>query len=108
MAKKKPASKSQLPAKATNALATNATPADFETVVALIRDARAQALAAVNTTLVDLYWRIGAHLSAKIAAGEWGDGTVEQLATHIRQTQPNATGFSARTLWRMRQFHDTY
>ncbi len=74
----------------------------------MIRDARTQAVAQVNSTLVDLYWRIGAHLSAKIAVGEWGDGTVEQLATHIRRTQPNATGFSAKNLWRMRQLYDTY
>ncbi|VTS00492.1 Uncharacterized protein OS=gamma proteobacterium HdN1 GN=HDN1F_36730 PE=4 SV=1: DUF1016 [Gemmata massiliana] len=74
----------------------------------MIRDARARVVAQVNSTLVDLYWRIGAHLSAKIAVGEWGDGTVEQLATHIRRMQPNATGFSAKNLWRMRQFYDTY
>lgn len=108
MAKKKPAPQSRLSAKATKALTTNATPADFETVVAMIRDARTQAVAVVNAALVDLYWRIGAHLSTKIAAREWGEGTVEQLAAHIRSTQPNTTGFSAKNLWRMRQFYDTY
>ena len=30
------------------------------------------------------------------------------MAAHIRRTEPNATGFSARTLWRARQFFDTY
>ena len=62
----------------------------------------------MNATLIDLYWRIGEHLSRKIAAGEWGDGTVEQLAAHIRKAQPNVTGFSNKNLWRMRQFYETY
>ncbi|MGL6073390.1 MAG: PDDEXK nuclease domain-containing protein [Fimbriiglobus sp.] len=82
--------------------------ADFDAVVSMIRTARTQAMAAVNTTLIDLYWQIGEYLSAKIAAGVWGEGTVEELAVYIQKTQPNATGFSARTLWRMRQFYDTY
>lgn len=81
---------------------------DFDAVVALIRDARTRAVAAVNATLIDLYWRVGELLSARLAAGEWGEATVERLAAHIRQTQPNATGFSAKNLWRMRQFYDAY
>jgi predicted nuclease of restriction endonuclease-like (RecB) superfamily len=80
----------------------------FDAVVAMIRAARTQAVAAVNTTLIDLYWQIGEYLSAKISTNEWGDGTIEQLAKHIHQQQPGATGFSARNLWRMRQFFDTY
>ena len=82
--------------------------ADFDAAVAMIRDARVHAAVVVNTTLIDLYRRIGEHLSRKLAAGDWGDGTVPALAAHIRRSQPNVTGFSASNLWRMRQFHDTY
>ncbi|AMV24031.1 hypothetical protein VT84_06520 [Gemmata sp. SH-PL17] len=51
MGKRKPPTK-------TAALQSVNPPADFEAVVAMIRDARAQAVAQVNSTLVDLYWRI--------------------------------------------------
>ena len=80
----------------------------FDDVVALIRAARTQAAAAVNTTLIDLYWRIGEHLSGRIAAGDWGDGTVAKLSTHIQKHQPGVAGFSVKNLWRMRQFYETY
>jgi hypothetical protein len=38
----------------------------------------------------------------------WGKGTVEALAEHIRKRQPDARGFSAQNLWRMRQFFEVY
>jgi predicted nuclease of restriction endonuclease-like (RecB) superfamily len=87
---------------------TAALPADFDDVLRLIDAARGRAVAAVNKELIDLYWNIGEHMSRKIAAGAWGDGTVEALAVYIRQRQPNVRGFSAPNLWRMRQFYETY
>jgi len=83
-------------------------PADFEDVLLLIDAARGRAVAAVNKELIDLYWKIGEHISRKIAADGWGQGTVEVLAEYIRRRQPNARGFSARNLWRMMQFFETY
>jgi predicted nuclease of restriction endonuclease-like (RecB) superfamily len=82
--------------------------ADFDDVLRLIDAARSRAVAAVNQELIDLYWKIGEHISRKIAAEGWGQGTVEALAEHIRRRQPNARGFSAQNLWRMRQFFETY
>lgn len=82
--------------------------AAFDDVVSLIQQARQRAYAAVNTTLIDLYWQIGEHISEKVAAEDWGEGTVELLARYIAKRQPNARGFSARNLWRMMQFYDTY
>ena len=80
----------------------------FAQVIALIHAARGRAYQAVNTTLIDLYWQIGEHISAKIAAAEWGDGVVEQLAAYIAHTQPGLRGFTRRNLFRMRQFYETY
>lgn len=80
----------------------------FAEVVALINTARGRAYQAVNATLIDLYWQIGAHISSKIAAAEWGDGVVEQLAAYIAKTQPGLRGFTRRNLFRMRQFYETY
>jgi predicted nuclease of restriction endonuclease-like (RecB) superfamily len=82
--------------------------ADFDEVLRLIDAARGRAVAAVNKELIDLYWNIGEHISRKIAAGSWGEGTVAALAEHIRRRQPGMRGFSARNLWRMRQFYETY
>lgn len=84
-----------------------ATP-DFTEITQLIGAARQRAYQAVNTALIDLYWQVGAYLSGKIKAAEWGEGVVEQLAQHLARTQPGLRGFSAQNIWRMRQFHEAY
>lgn len=81
---------------------------DFDVVLALIDAARARAVAAVNTALIDLYWQIGEHISRRTDTGGWGQGTVKALADHIQRRHPNARGYSAQNLWRMRQFFETY
>jgi predicted nuclease of restriction endonuclease-like (RecB) superfamily len=91
-----------------NASVTNNLKADFDVVVTMIRTARSHAVAVVNTTIIDLYWRIGEYVNARIAANTWGQSTVEQLAAHIQHQQPGVTGFSAKNLWRMRQFFEAY
>ena len=82
--------------------------ADFDEVLNLINSARARALAAVNAVLIDLYWQVGEQISRRIAVNGWGQGIVKELAEYIRNRQPNARGYSAQNLWRMRQFHQTY
>ena len=80
----------------------------FSEIVQLIAASREKALQAVNTTLIDLYWEVGATISRKIEAAEWGDGVVEQLAEYIARTQPGLRGFTRANLFRMRQFYETY
>ena len=82
--------------------------AAFSEIVELISASREKALQAVNTTLIDLYWEVGATISRKIEAAEWGDGIVEQLAEYIARTQPGLRGFTRANLFRMRQFYETY
>jgi len=86
---------------------TPATP-DFAEITRLIASARQRAYQAVNTALIDLYWQVGAYLSGKIKAAEWGEGVVEQLAQHLARTQPGLKGFTRRNLFRMRQFYEAY
>ncbi|MDY7537795.1 PDDEXK nuclease domain-containing protein [Undibacterium sp. RTI2.1] len=81
---------------------------DFSEVVHLIAAARQHAYQAVNTTLIDLYWQVGAYISNKIKAAEWGDGVVDALAKHLAVTQPNLKGFTRPNLFRMRQFYEAY
>jgi len=80
----------------------------FNEVSELIASAKLRAVQAVNSTLVDLYWHVGAIISQKVEAAEWGDGVVKQLATYLAETQPGLRGFTARNLFRMRQFYETY
>ena len=81
---------------------------DFAEVVAMIQAARGRALAAVNTELVDLYWRVGEYISRKLEAATWGEGVVEDLAAYIQRFHPSLRGFTRANLFRMRQFFDTY
>lgn len=84
------------------------TDAASDEVVALIASSRARAIQAVNTTLIDLYWQVGAFISRKIEAAEWGDAVVPELAAYLARTQPGLRGFTRANLFRMRQFFETY
>ncbi len=93
------------------AVASATLPAGDETfgeIVGLIEQARAQALASVNTALIDLYWTVGGIISSKIAAAEWGEGVVDQLAAYIARFQPGLRGFTRSSLFRMRRFFELY
>ncbi len=82
--------------------------ADFDVVLDLIDAARTRAVAAVNTTIIELYGNIGRYISRKIAEDGWGKGTVKVLSETIQRRFPGVTGYSAQNLWRMRQFFETY
>jgi hypothetical protein len=84
------------------------TDAAFTEIVELVAAARQRAVQAVNSQIIDLYWQVGAIISCKIAAAEWGDGVIPQLAAYLAKTQPNLRGFTARNLFRMRQFYEAY
>lgn len=80
----------------------------FAEVVEMIQAARGQAVAAVNTALIDLYWRIGEYISRKLETAAWGEGVVEALARYIQRHHPNLRGFTRRNLFRMKQFFEAY
>jgi hypothetical protein len=44
----------------------------FNEVLALIQSAKKQAIQAVNTQLIELYWQVGAYISRKLEKAEWG------------------------------------
>ena len=80
----------------------------FAEIVSMIQHTRNEVVRLANASLIDLYWKIGKYISNKIAASEWGDGVVKQLADYIERTSPEAKGFSDKNLWRMKQFYETY
>ena len=81
---------------------------DFENIVQLINDARNRAFSKVNEELIFLYFNVGQAVSAKVAGGIWGEGTIDELANHIAVKLPGVGGFNRRGLYRMKQFFETY
>jgi predicted nuclease of restriction endonuclease-like (RecB) superfamily len=92
----------------TSALPAASEEQGFAEVVEMIQASRGQAVAAVNTALIDLYWRIGEHISRKLESAAWGEGVVEALALYIQRHHPSLRGFTRRNLFRMRQFFEAY
>ena len=82
--------------------------AAFNDVLQIIHAGRAKAFEAVNTALMETYWAVGAYLSNKVAGGGWGKSVVSELAAWLLATAPDAKGFSASNLWRMKQFYETW
>ena len=80
----------------------------FNDVVLMIKQAQSTALRLVNTTLIDLYWRVGEYVSIKSANDGWGKSTVAELAKYIKSEAPKVDGFSDKNIWRMKQFYETY
>lgn len=80
----------------------------FSEILGQIQSAKQRAYQQVNKTLVGLYWNIGKHVSSQVAKAQWGKNTVAQLADFIQQKEPSISGFTARNIWRMKQFYETY
>jgi predicted nuclease of restriction endonuclease-like (RecB) superfamily len=80
----------------------------FVEVAEMIRAARAAAHQAVNTVLIDLHWRVGEYISRKVESAAWGEGVVDQLAAFLAREHPDLKGFTRASLFRMRQFYETY
>ncbi|MEA3513527.1 MAG: DUF1016 N-terminal domain-containing protein, partial [Campylobacterota bacterium] len=80
----------------------------FNEVLNLIKTSKQKAYAQVNSTLIELYWDIGNYISTKTIKENWGKGVVKELAHYIKLQDPNIKGFTARNIWRMKQFYETY
>lgn len=80
----------------------------FEQITLLIEEARNRAFHKVNEELVLLYFNVGNIVSAKVAAGAWGESTVDELTAFIAGTYPGLSGFNRRGLYRMKQFYESY
>lgn len=80
----------------------------FTEIVLMIQESHYNAIKAVNTELINLYWNIGQYISKQLASATWGDKTVDDLATFIQKEYPEIKGFNRRGLYRMKQFYETY
>jgi predicted nuclease of restriction endonuclease-like (RecB) superfamily len=81
---------------------------EFGNIVKLIQEAQGKVRQYTNTTLVTLYFQIGRMVSHKVTQGNWGQGTVQQLADYIQTEIPTLKSFNRRGLYRMKQFYETY
>ena len=66
------------------------------------------AFKAVNKELISLYLDIGELITKKQEEHSWGKSIVESLASAIQRDFPHLKGFSARNIWRMKQFYEAY
>ncbi|MBZ4190573.1 PDDEXK nuclease domain-containing protein [Niabella beijingensis] len=80
----------------------------FTDIIQIITQSRANAIKAVNTELINLYWTVGAYIKQKLSVAEWGDKTVDELADFIKKNNPDLKGFNRRGIYRMIQFYETY
>ena len=67
-----------------------------------------EAMKRVNTELIQLYWEIGEEIDRQQRDQGWGKSVVEVLAKELQKEFPGVQGFSARNLWRMRNFYVEY
>ena len=80
----------------------------FAEILVQICQAKQRAFQQANAALVELYWNIGGYVSAQVQNAHWGKGVVAELAEFIQTREPGAQGFTARNIWRMKQFYETY
>lgn len=80
----------------------------FAAVYSMITEAQSKAWRQVNKTLIELYWNIDQYISERVKTNGWGKSIVEEMAKYIATKNPSVTGFSARNIWRMKQFYETY
>ena len=73
-----------------------------------IRSSQYEAMKAVNTTLINLYWGIGEEIYNQQQEKGWGKSIVEILAKELKKEFPDVQGFSERNLWNMRNFYVEY
>lgn len=73
-----------------------------------IHSAQYEALRKVNKELILLYWDIGRIIVESQKNSKWGMSVVEKLAKDLQFDFPGIKGFSARSIWRMRELYLTY
>jgi predicted nuclease of restriction endonuclease-like (RecB) superfamily len=82
----------------------------FERVSNILEAARGQVARSVNTAMVHAYWLIGREIVEHEQGGEdragYGERVVERLARRL--TSAHGRGFGKASLWRMRQFFQTW
>ncbi len=72
------------------------------------RESQARATIKVNSEMLEFYWSIGRDLVTLRAESRWGAGVVKQFAFDMRETFPDATGFSYSNVKYMKRWYNFY
>ena len=80
----------------------------FNKIAQLFHVAEARTYHLINREMVTLYWGIGKFIYNEIENSGWGKQTVKQLAVFLESEHRDSKGFSARNLFRMKQFYECY
>ncbi|MDR2840726.1 MAG: DUF1016 N-terminal domain-containing protein, partial [Paludibacter sp.] len=80
----------------------------LQEILSKIQSARYEMLKTVSKQTLLLYWDIGKSVSEKVRNADWGQSVVEQLSKDLRTEFPGVRGFSARNIWRMKNFYEFY
>ena len=80
----------------------------FSEVLNTIKSVREKVYKQVNASLIQLYWDIGKYVSHKVEKENWGKSIVQELSEYIQKNESGIKGFSARNIWTMKQFYETY
>lgn len=73
-----------------------------------IRQSQIKASVRINSSMLELYWSIGADIVEKQAESRWGSGVIEQLSKDLRSEFSEAQGFSVTNLRLMKRFFSFY
>jgi predicted nuclease of restriction endonuclease-like (RecB) superfamily len=73
-----------------------------------IQIAQTQAVLAVNSELVRLYWDIGRIIDGRQRREGWGSAVIPRLARELKNEMPELKGFSERNIKRMLSFFRAY
>jgi len=73
-----------------------------------IRTARVKAALAVNSALVQLYWRIGTRILDQQAKEGWGTKVINAISEDLRREFPEMKGFGRANIHNMRKFAEIY
>ena len=77
-------------------------------IKARYRNAQIKAAVKVNAEQLLFNWQLGRDLVMRKAEERWGSGIVEQVSLDLQAAFPESKGFSASSLWRMKQWYLFY
>ena len=77
-------------------------------IKARYRIAQIKAAVKVNADQLLFNWQLGRDLVKRKAEERWGAGIVEQVSLDLQAAFPESKGFSARNMWRMKQWYSFY
>ncbi|MBM9520604.1 DUF1016 family protein [Desulforhopalus vacuolatus] len=73
-----------------------------------VRQSQLKAAVAVNTTLLEFYWDLGADIVEKQKNSSWGSGFLKWLSHDLMSEFPDMKGFSKRNLEQIRRWYLFY